>query len=1271
LSYQRVELSKAKISNRLKKSSYGIEKDNISDTYFTDGVFSSFIESAAQTKLKSSGRLTMNELERMKLSTNDLEKIKQGSQRSKKRYTNEQKPCSSVFKQDGEYFFDCTNSKAPDGSQTNREWCYIESPETGGKTWDFCLPIMDYDKLREENQQQMAKIGTEAKKMAEQISNTTGPALDSLDKLKQVKESQQKLGSQLNNFAKDVSNIKSGIQNLFNQKNVWLGLENECTSLANKIEQKMKEKAQEQLSSAPVAIEPTEELVKMEEKFNKQVIAPWLQTKFVENTVDCQGKLLYEEEASGDGLIGYYYNNPNFLGEAIEHKDSNIDFDWTGGPPIPGINKDTFSIKWEGYISIPYTTYYTFSVETDDGAQISINDNIVLSHRLVSSSFESKDRVDKWLNDYISAKLNPSNNIDKSYSIPMKLIGGNKYKISVFYSHSIHNDITNSGRSFIKALWSSKEFEETILTKNNLSSLNTFAPLKISGFNSDFIIVRKLLENDLAFKNSDKYILQDIPKDYKGATTIKLIQKYVEDTLNFEINIPAYVYIARIEYFPNPLPTDFENTGDMMSILEVNPPKNNQSTDRFESRFSAAMKIYRKKFDAGKISIPLNKSSINVKGMPLVVFFGFDTSISSPLSCGGDEKLISDPTASSFQACNSSTFLDANWKCENGFAGTNKDQEGEIWATRREGIGAWIEINFTGLYYLTKFEIMNRRNPQERNSLIEVQFSNGSKQLIKLLNIDDVQSFEVKPPIKTTSVRFTIKGVYGTINNGGAFNIYGLECKDIDDSNNSVPGINGIIDPKSMAPIFKSQEKPPVILNCKDSLSNTKKLDHFKMKNGNKVKVRCQDTCMFTNFPIYGDLKYSKDSSICKSAAHSGVLQKPNGLIWLVFENGLQKYPSVVRAGVKSKIKGKSDLTISFELVKDENDLPVNTGVKIDILDPKGSGEWLPGMITLVENSGDESKILTVRVENTDQNSGDFKLNFPNKKKISECGTHLPNRDCQGSRFNSNSATKVLPITVKFAPKSYNKPGPYMIDNGEIFGKSGLPFGWSRDMSSRMRIRSNAAQRALESLVEFPPDLKSKFCNKAVPDTNCDKVTWSIKVGHGKFNVKINIGDTIGNSRVDLSINGKPFIQQATIEKNNLQVFEGDFNSLNEMLTISSKCVSDCEYAMAKINTIEIAPFRASEVDLPEPTPTVEDPCGNAEQGGKCDIGPDILNCLFDDPVVEVAKFCSGNSLMVQVPHDYKCPSQRNKFKCVLRKFETQSECLIYCPLGCSNGLCS
>ncbi len=52
------------------------------------------------------------------------------------------------------------------------------------------------------------------------------------------------------------------------------------------------------------------------------------------------------------------------------------------------------------------------------------------------------------------------------------------------------------------------------------------------------MVVRKLLEYDRNFKNSDNYVIQDVPRDFKGTTTLKFIENFSEDHITFEINIP-------------------------------------------------------------------------------------------------------------------------------------------------------------------------------------------------------------------------------------------------------------------------------------------------------------------------------------------------------------------------------------------------------------------------------------------------------------------------------------------------------------------------------------------------------------------------------------------------------------------------------------------------------------------------------------------------------------------------------------------------------------
>lgn len=1236
-----------------------------------------------RTNTVEKAKLNLKELNKLELENRNKDKLSQPSLRWKKRFTIDDRLCKNPFKYRGDYFFDCTDTEAPDNSQTGKEWCYVDNPSAGDKTWEFCSPTLDYDKVREFSQSKMKNISIDAKKLNDEVSSIIAPTQTALDSLRKINEMQSHLSTKFGEISKQITTLTSNILNLEDSKNHWQKIEDKCTTIAEKIETKVIEKITSESNNFQQTLEVNGDVLKKEESSNKQKINPALQYRLIDNSYDCAGKLMYEDQGDGDGIMAQYFDNANFLGEYQETKETSIDFEWTGDMPVSGISPSVFSARFEGYILPPVTSNYAFAIECDDSCQVSINDEVIISHKMNIASADSKDRVDKWLNSEVLAKLSPNGLFYKSRSKNIYLLGGTKYKIVIYYSHSIHNDSQDIGRSFLKLYWSSDEFEERKVMQNDLYSQNANPPLKITGISSESMIVRKLVENDLAFKDSNKYVLQDIPKDYLGYTCIKLDTKYKESSISFELNIPSYVYIARFTHFPNSIPNDFENTGERLSILEIITNSNSVGQTRFQSVRSGVMKIYRKKFDAGYVTIPLNKQSINSKGVPLVIFFGLDSSLMNPVSCGGNESWISDPNALSFKSCSSSSFWASNWKCENGLNGEFRDTEGSMWATNREGIGAWIEINFKNVYYLTRVEIKNRRNAQERNSLFEISFSNGKKQLIKLSNTEDVISIPLDPPQKSNIIRFSIKGTFGTINNGGAFKVYGLECKDIENDiltnnnyiNTSVTAINrsafanGGVNPKLLPPLFKAQEKPPVLLLCKDSLSNTKKLNHVTLKPGSQVKVRCLETCHDTSYPIYGDLKYSKDSSICKAAYHSGILTSPNQMIWLKFEYGGNDYPSVMRSGIKSKIKSSSELTISFEnALEIENNIVINVGSKFDLLDPNASGIWLPAVILRLDDSG-VSKRITVNIENVEGNAQEFIVNFPSPR-ILPCGTKISKRMCVGSVINQNND---IPITIKFEPLGYPRKTQHLIDSGLTFGKNGKSYGWDRDMSSNLKNRGKSTDPILETFVEFPPDPKSKFCNTERPEIVCDKASWSAKVGFGKFNIKVYVGDPMANTRVDLMVNGFPLVKQTTVEKGKLEVFEGVFDSINEFISLSSKCLSDCEYSMAKLNMISISPYKDQKVEsfAVEKKPVIQDPCGNALTGGKCETGPDVTHCLYEDISVDATKYCSGNSIMIQIPSNYKCVSQRNKFKCVLRKYESQSACVTYCPNNCLHNECT
>ena len=160
-------------------------------------------------------------------------------------------------------------------------------------------------------------------------------------------------------------------------------------------------------------------------------------------------------------------------------------------------------------------------------------------------------------------------NLNKSSSKSIHLSGGSKYKISVIQVHSIHYNLNEDGDTYIKIYWSSDEIDEIIIPKKYFYSNNSFPPLKITDYNTKEAIIRKLYDNDLAFKNSDTLLSQDIPTEYLGANTLKFNSRIKTKSLKFRLNSPAIVYAAYLSHYPNPLPSDFENTQQYMNLLEI------------------------------------------------------------------------------------------------------------------------------------------------------------------------------------------------------------------------------------------------------------------------------------------------------------------------------------------------------------------------------------------------------------------------------------------------------------------------------------------------------------------------------------------------------------------------------------------------------------------------------------------------------------------------------------------------------------------------------
>jgi beta-glucosidase len=80
-------------------------------------------------------------------------------------------------------------------------------------------------------------------------------------------------------------------------------------------------------------------------------------------------------------LSAQFFNNMTLSGPPVATRtDPNVDFNWNGASPQPGVNSTQWSAKWTGTIVPPATGTYTFSLTSDDGSRLFINGQQVIDN---------------------------------------------------------------------------------------------------------------------------------------------------------------------------------------------------------------------------------------------------------------------------------------------------------------------------------------------------------------------------------------------------------------------------------------------------------------------------------------------------------------------------------------------------------------------------------------------------------------------------------------------------------------------------------------------------------------------------------------------------------------------------------------------------------------------------------------------------------------------------------------------------------------------------
>ncbi|GAA5118758.1 family 43 glycosylhydrolase [Luteolibacter yonseiensis] len=135
------------------------------------------------------------------------------------------------------------------------------------------------------------------------------------------------------------------------------------------------------------------------------------------------------------GLTGSYYNNRDLTDQKLTRLDPEISFNWGNGSPDPLIENDTFSVRWEGFITPLYSETYTFHSKSDNGRRLWIDKQPV---------------IDKWLDDY-----------DQTYTGTIKLEAGKKYPITFEYYE-------DGGGANTRLEWSSESQPREVIPSGRL-----------------------------------------------------------------------------------------------------------------------------------------------------------------------------------------------------------------------------------------------------------------------------------------------------------------------------------------------------------------------------------------------------------------------------------------------------------------------------------------------------------------------------------------------------------------------------------------------------------------------------------------------------------------------------------------------------------------------------------------------------------------------------------------------------------------------------------
>jgi hypothetical protein len=127
---------------------------------------------------------------------------------------------------------------------------------------------------------------------------------------------------------------------------------------------------------------------------------------------------------------------------SISRVDSKIDFDWVRNSPEKGIKEDDFTAEWNGFLVPDQSGEFLFELKADDGAQVWINNELVIDQNYTSANKNS---------EVMGAQTG------KTTNGKINLTANKAYSIRINYQEKIQN-------AHIQLFWSANNSEKQIIS---------------------------------------------------------------------------------------------------------------------------------------------------------------------------------------------------------------------------------------------------------------------------------------------------------------------------------------------------------------------------------------------------------------------------------------------------------------------------------------------------------------------------------------------------------------------------------------------------------------------------------------------------------------------------------------------------------------------------------------------------------------------------------------------------------------------------------------